>query len=65
MSAGEFSREALRARLGDAAFEQSVRLAAEAPPPSPEVVERISMIFAPHLKRIAERESAKPAAKAA
>ncbi|HEV2342993.1 MAG TPA: hypothetical protein VGS97_02765 [Actinocrinis sp.] len=64
---GRFSREALRARLGDAAFEYSVRVAAEAPPPSARQIEAIYLIFAPVMKRIAEREAAeaKQAIKAA
>lgn len=63
---GEFSREALRARLGDAAFEAAERAALEAPTPSPEVVERIRLIFAPHVKRLlAEHSAARQHARAA
>jgi hypothetical protein len=61
----EFSREALRARIGNKAFEKAERLAAEAPPPSPRVIEAIRLIFAPHVKRLAELEAQAPRAERA
>lgn len=43
---GRYSREALRARLGDDAFEHATALGRTAPPPSPQLVERVRRIFA-------------------
>lgn len=43
---GEFFREALRAFLGDDVFEQAEAIAHNAPPASPQVVERVRRIFA-------------------
>jgi hypothetical protein len=45
-----FSREALRARLGDAAFEDAERQAANAPEPTPELVELVRLVFAPTVR---------------
>lgn len=61
---GEFSREALRARLGDEVFDQTVRLAAEAPAPSEQQLERVRQIFGPHVRRraAAERSARSPRA---
>lgn len=62
----EFSREALRARLGDEVLELAERLADEAPDPTPEQVEAIRLIFAPHIKRMAaDRRAERPARAAA
>lgn len=58
---GDYSREALRARLGDAAFEDAAQQAAQAPEASPELVERLRRIFAPTVRRLsrpAEHDSA-------
>lgn len=46
MSGGEFSREALRAFLGDEACDHAEAIALAAPPPSPELVEKLRRIFA-------------------
>lgn len=46
MSGGEFSREALRAYLGDEVFEAAEAIAHNAPPASPQAVERVRRIFA-------------------
>lgn len=43
---GEFSRDALRARLGDEVFEQAEALGRSAPEPSPQLVEQVRRIFA-------------------
>lgn len=43
---GEFSREALRAYLGDEVFEAAEAIADNAPPASPQAVERVRRIFA-------------------
>lgn len=63
MSAGRFSREALRARLGDEVFEQTVRAAADAPQPSTEQVERVRQIFSPHIRRRATQRTKQPASR--
>lgn len=42
---GYYSREALRRRLGDEAFEDAERQAREAPEPSLEMVELVRRVF--------------------
>jgi hypothetical protein len=61
VSGGEFSREALSARLGADAFALAEQAADQAPAPTPGQVERLRLIFAPHVKRL----TAKPVARAA
>lgn len=64
---GEFSREALRKRVGAHVFEYATRAAAQAPAPSPELVERLRLVFAPALQRIESRRrpAKRPASRAA
>ncbi len=52
MSAGYWSPEARRARLGDEAYELGLAEAAAAPPPSAAKVALITRIFAPHIRRL-------------
>lgn len=60
MSGGEFSREALRAYLGDEVFEAAEAIAHNAPRATPQAVERVRRIFAAAelSSRPVERESA-------
>lgn len=53
---GAYSREALAARLGDKAIALAEASALAAPPPGPEVVERLRRILAPAAARLAERD---------
>ena len=64
---GRYSREALRARLGDDAFEHATALGRTAPPPSPQLVERVRRIFAAAelSSRPIEQESARQMPRAA
>jgi hypothetical protein len=60
MSAVEdVSPEALAAVLGAASYAVCVQAALDAPPPSPAVVERVRLLFAPGLREIAEEQRAK------
>jgi hypothetical protein len=66
MSAGYWSREARRARLGDDVYELGLAEAAAAPDPSPAQVALITRIFAPHVKRLnAQNKQPTPTARAA
>jgi hypothetical protein len=60
MSAGYWSREARRARLGDEAYELGLAEAEAAPDPSPAQVALITRIFAPHVKRLAAQKKPQP-----
>lgn len=62
MSTGYWSREQRRARLGDELYEQGLKIAAEAPPPSQRQIELMRRLFAPHIKRLAEQRKAEAAA---
>lgn len=53
MSTGYWSREQRRARLGPEMYELGLRIAAEAPAPTPAQVELVRRIFAPHVKKLA------------
>lgn len=52
MSAGYWSREARRARLGDEAYELGLAEAEAAPAPTPQQVALVARIFAPHIRRL-------------
>jgi len=62
---GEFSEAALSARLGPHLYAACVQAALDAPTPSPEVVERIRLIFAPGVRRLLEQQPPTPRARAA
>lgn len=63
MSAAEdVSPEALAAVLGADAYALCVQAALDAPPPSPAVVDRVRLLFAPGLREIAEERRAAAAA---
>jgi hypothetical protein len=55
-SSGEFSPEALEARLGPDLYAACVQAAQAAPPPTPAVVERVRLIFAPGLRALRGRQ---------
>jgi len=57
VSAGYWSREQRLARLGPEMYELGLKAAAALPPPTPEQVEQVRRIFAPHVKRLAERDA--------
>lgn len=59
MSAGYWSRDARRARLGDEVYELGLAEAEDAPPPTAAQVALIGRIFAPHLKKFAAERSAR------
>jgi hypothetical protein len=66
VSGGYWSREQRLARLGPELFAQTLKIAAEAPPPTPAQVELIRRIFAPQVKRLlAERTAVDRPARAA
>jgi hypothetical protein len=65
VSTGYWSREQRLARLGPEMYELGLKAAAEAPPPTPAQVELIGRIFAPHVKRLAERDAQTPRAQRA
>lgn len=59
----DVSPEALAAVLGAESYAACVQAALDAPPPSPAVVERVRLLFAPGLREIAEERRAKAAPK--
>lgn len=55
---GQFSREALRARMGERAFALAEQAAHDAPAPSPEAIERARRLFAPVWAQMARERAA-------
>jgi hypothetical protein len=58
MTTGEFSREAMAARLGEQVMTDIGRLVAAAPEPSPVTVERLRRIFAPAVAKLTAEQNA-------
>jgi hypothetical protein len=56
----EFYRQADRLLLGEEMFEECLRVAREAPDPTPEQIALIGRIFGPGMRLLAQREAEAP-----
>jgi hypothetical protein len=56
----EAYRQADRLLLGEEMFEECLRIAREAPEPTPEQIALIGRIFGPGMRRLAQREAEAP-----